>query len=635
MKIKKLLIHLLILGLLLPSLCAAESAYDPDTDPVLNVITERARYFHENHLGYPLNEDIQLDGFYEWFEKNGIGHAMLNNAGDPNHVGANHGALEVEQEVIRFFAPYYGFDPDHVWGLVSSSGTDGNNHGIYFGRHYLTDITGTAPVLYVSTESHYSNMRLAELQQMEVRLIPTDEMGRMIPEEFRAALDPKRPVLVVLSMGTTFKGGIDDIRAINAILAEVNPPAVYRHVDAALFGGYLPFTEYADLVNRNVYEYDSIAVSGHKFFGIDEPCGLFFVSPEVMEHQDPYEISYLNGSMPMINCSRSALNPLKFYWIIKTVGAEGLRKQSESILKNTAYLKKKMDEIGWPAWVSSDSSNTVFFKKPSDAVMDRYFLAPDYDDRFGGDLAHVVVMQNSTPKLLDRFVEDLKAELQPSVGAPAADRDLIALRAGDAKVTAGELEAAVQLHMFRAALQCAGYGYEYDIVDPLNIEDAMDKEVFEIERKILIRKLAEQEGIWPLDAEAAQAAEEAARTEWDAAVQIAMSMNGLAFLPAGEYEFVEGDDAGNLTRYFKSFGLTEDVLLEEARIYEADELLRAKVMAARTDLSEDDLVIEYANWFMDRFEEMDISEDAYVISLVMNWLGADVPADAQYAEAGT
>ena len=44
-------------------------------------------------------------------------------------------------------------------------------------------------------------MRLAELQQLEVRLIPTDEMGRMIPEELGKALDPQRPALIVYSMG--------------------------------------------------------------------------------------------------------------------------------------------------------------------------------------------------------------------------------------------------------------------------------------------------------------------------------------------------------------------------------------------------------------------------------------------------
>lgn len=47
------------------------------------------------------------------------------------------------------------------------------------------------PILYVSTESHYSNMRLAELQQIETKLIPTDTMGRIIPDEFINELNQK------------------------------------------------------------------------------------------------------------------------------------------------------------------------------------------------------------------------------------------------------------------------------------------------------------------------------------------------------------------------------------------------------------------------------------------------------------
>ena len=399
--------------------CMAEETYNADEDPLLKGVAERAREFDENHLGYPVNEDIQLDEFYEWYLENGVGDAMMNNAGDPNDIGMNHGALEIEAEVLRYFAPYYGFDPEEIWGLVTMSGTDGNNHGIYFGRHYLTDKTGLEPVLYVSTESHYSNKRLAELQQMEVKLIETDEMGRMIPESFREALDPERPALVVYSMGTTFKGGIDDQRTINSIIDEVGPPAVYRHVDAALFGGYLPFTRYADMVNHISCGFDSIAISGHKFFGMDEPCGMFFTTREVMEHQNPYNISYLDGSMPMINCSRSALNPLKFYWIIKNFGVEGFTANAEKMLENTKYLKEKLEEIDWPSWISDECSNTVFFTRPDDTVMEKYFLAPDYDERFGGDLAHVIVMPNVDKELIDRFINDLQAssgqeELEPA-----------------------------------------------------------------------------------------------------------------------------------------------------------------------------------------------------------------------------
>lgn len=46
-------------------------------------------------------------------------------------------ALDFEREVIEFFGPLYGFDLDDRWGIVTFSGTDGNNHGIYFGSKYL------------------------------------------------------------------------------------------------------------------------------------------------------------------------------------------------------------------------------------------------------------------------------------------------------------------------------------------------------------------------------------------------------------------------------------------------------------------------------------------------------------------
>ncbi|MDO4528614.1 MAG: hypothetical protein Q4C03_07540 [bacterium] len=81
-------------------------------------------------------------------------------------------------------------------------------------------------------------------------------------------------------------------------------------------------------------------------------------------------------------------------------------------MENATYLKSKLDEIGWPAWMSCEESNTVFFKKPSDETMEKYFLAPDKDERFGGDLAHVTVMQNASRDLIDDLIADLKAELQ-------------------------------------------------------------------------------------------------------------------------------------------------------------------------------------------------------------------------------
>ena len=362
----------------------------------------------QTYFGYPVNQQSALHGFYEWYLSSGMDVINLNNAGDPmSGEPQKMSSQAFEREVIEFFTPLYGFDKDNVWGIVTHSGTDGNNHGIYFGRNALINKTGMQPIAYVSDEAHYSNMRLCDLQNLEVKLIKSDSMGRMIPEELEKALDTSRPALIIYAMGSTFKGAIDDIETLDEVLARHPEMAVYRHVDAALFGGYLPFTEYQRMVSSKDMHFESIAVSGHKFFGIDSPSGLFLCTRETYENQNNFNVTYLNGNMKMINCSRDAIQPLKFWWLIQQVGYEQWSKQAKQMMECTAYLKQELDNIGWPCWCNT-YSNTVFFKRPSPKICQEYTLANGYDEQFGGELAHVVVMQHVTKEKIDRFVAALK-----------------------------------------------------------------------------------------------------------------------------------------------------------------------------------------------------------------------------------
>ena len=78
----------------------------------------------------------------------------------------------------------------------------------------------------------------------------------------------------------------------------------------------------------------------------------------------------------------------------------------------TAYLKQQLDAIGWPAW-KNEFSNTVFFRRPSDNIVNTYILAQGYDENFGGNLAHVVVMQHVTKDKIDVFVVRNQGGLSP------------------------------------------------------------------------------------------------------------------------------------------------------------------------------------------------------------------------------
>lgn len=362
------------------------------------------------NLGYPGNQDSKLASFYRWYTANGLERMIINNAGDPfdDNIPALC-SIKFEREVIEYFAPKYGFDLDNVWGLVTMSGTDGNNHGIYFGVNRLRRQTGKEPIVYVSDEAHYSNHRLCDLQHLDLRIVKSNDMGQMMPEELDRVIDPSRPCLMVFAMGSTFKGAVDDQETLNKVLAKYEGMAVYRHVDAALFGGYLPFTAHKEMVDHKRLGFDSISISGHKFFGIDSPCGLFITTRDVYDSQLTYDITYLNADMRMINCSRSGIEPLKFWWLIKTVGDEGWTQQAEQIKENTEFLKAELQRIGWPYW-NNRFSNTVIFRRPSAEIVRKYNLACGENSVFGGKLSHVVVMQHVTKDAIRKLIADLEEE---------------------------------------------------------------------------------------------------------------------------------------------------------------------------------------------------------------------------------
>ena len=213
--------------------------------------------------------------------------------------------------------------------------------------------------------------------------------------------------------------------------------------------------------------------------------------------------------------------------------------------------------------------------------------------------------------------------LLTAAGAPAEGWDDVALTVGGQDFTADELKSAVTLHLFEGALQCAGYGYGYDIYDPLHVKSDTDVVLFDLKMYTVVRELAEEMGVYPLSAAAMAAAEEEAEQTWNWYAGIAASDRGRDFLPGSVYEHIEGDPDGNLVRYFASFGLTKDALLSEAVRTQTDEELMALVTASRTDATEDENMEYYVDWFLEKLDQADITEDRDVIDRVIEALCMD------------
>ena len=83
--------------------------------------------------------------------------------------------------------------------------------------------------------------------------------------------------------------------------------------------------------------------------------------------------------------------------------------QARNMVENAKYFKQRLEELNYPVWLN-EFSNTPFFKRPSDAIIDKYDLAVEKSPLWG-DLAHAVVMQHVDKKLIDAFIEDLKGEI--------------------------------------------------------------------------------------------------------------------------------------------------------------------------------------------------------------------------------
>jgi histidine decarboxylase len=382
-------------------------------------------------LGYPINMNTPPEAFFDWRRQlfnAGINQFAFNNVGDPYEESPiPFNTHPMEKELISRFSRIYGFNPEETWGFLTNSGTDSNMHGLYMGRTILKNRTGLVPKIYFTKEAHYSIQILRDLLLLDWVEVGTTPDGSMDVESLARRLDEYRnyPALVVATIGTTFKGAIDPI---DAIRAKLKGREAFLHLDAALFGGYLPHTKFAadmsymtapDTSGKRQPRYDALAVSCHKFFGFPTPAGLFMTGSQIFKEfhasfskvHDPEYIRHIPGT---ITCSRDGVKPAEFYFFSSESAFANQAEDAHAMLRNTDYLMKELEShfAQLQPMRANDRSNTVYFRKPSDDIINRYSLATMELEIAGKreTYAHVVVMPHVRKAVLDRFLNDLKQD---------------------------------------------------------------------------------------------------------------------------------------------------------------------------------------------------------------------------------
>lgn len=387
---------------------------------------KRAEIANKNHLlGYPINMNNPSDGFFAWrreLSRAGINAFAFNNVGNPfKQSPIPYNTHDYERDTIREFGRLFELPGNDVWGFLSHSGTDSNMHGMYMGRTLLTARTHLVPKAYFTREAHYSVQILRDLLGLEAVMVETLADGGMDPDDLadKLAEHASFPALVVATIGTTFKGAIDNL---DQIRQKLRGRDCYVHLDAALLGGYLPFTQHAREVSCRIRHkgiarrYDSVAVSCHKFFGFPSPAGIFLTRKELYDEFNEYfsrihNPEYIHHVPGTITCSRDAVKPAEFYYFTKPEAQAKLANDAKLMLEtaNHLFAKLRSDFPTLTPVKANALSNTVYFRHPGDEIVNKYSLATMHlqVDGKSEEFAHVVVMPHVSKEVIAEFLTDL------------------------------------------------------------------------------------------------------------------------------------------------------------------------------------------------------------------------------------
>jgi histidine decarboxylase len=307
---------------------------------------------------------------------------------------------DLERQAIDWLARVWGgSDPGRYRGFVAASGTEGNLRAIHLAREVLPDA-----ILLHGADAHRSIPGAGRMLRVETRAVaslPSGEIDLAALSEALGALNG-RPVILVLTCGTSMTGAHDDIAgAITALdEARIAPDRRFVHVDGSLNAMVLPFLPAAPLRIRPDFDMgiDSIVTSGHKMIGTPMPCAALICRTR---HCD--RIAQALGTVrpedPMALGSRNGHAVVALWMRLMTHGVAGFSRDALRCTLRAADLAGSLRSIGTKVLLNPWSM-TVVFPRPSDAIVRAYQLPCD------NGLAHAIVMPSVTDALIERFTTD-------------------------------------------------------------------------------------------------------------------------------------------------------------------------------------------------------------------------------------
>jgi L-2,4-diaminobutyrate decarboxylase len=174
---------------------------------------------------------------------------------------------EIERHVVDWLARRIGFAAGD--GIFTSGGSQSNLQALLIARERVEQRAPRGPhTVFTTAETHFSIAKSARLLGIgQVRIVPTDAAGRMVPAALAEAIAETRaagrtPLAVVATAGTTDRGVIDPLEPV-ADVCDLED--VWLHVDAAYGCGLLVSPTRRHLLD-GIERADSVTTDLHKSF---------------------------------------------------------------------------------------------------------------------------------------------------------------------------------------------------------------------------------------------------------------------------------------------------------------------------------------------------------------------------------
>ena len=208
------------------------------------------------------------------------------------------GAAQIELEVVDWFRDWLGM-PASTAGLLVSGGSAANLMALLVAREAAGGPSDNS-VLYVSDQAHSSLARTARamgLRPQQVRVLPTDDRWRLLPETVTAAVRADRgvgrvPFALCASAGSTNTGAVDPLGE----LADVgDEEGLWLHVDAA-YGGFAALTAKGRSALAGIDRANSVTLDPHKWLYQPMECGSVLIRDGArLERTFAIHPDYLDG----------------------------------------------------------------------------------------------------------------------------------------------------------------------------------------------------------------------------------------------------------------------------------------------------------------------------------------------------